>query len=139
MESHDGTRALLYRDPQFRGWPGWLVGSTGRGEPNWSRRGTRKPMLVGPTIRRRRLGTELRRLRESRSLRLQDVASSLGVAASTVSRIETGNAPTRTSYLTVMLELYGVADPADRRALIEMAREGQRKGWWAPSEDLLPP
>lgn len=95
-------------------------------------------MLVGPTIRRRRLGTDLRRLREARSLRLEDVASRLGVAPSTLSRIETGKAPTRSSYLTVMLELYGVDDPAQRQPLIDLAREGQRKGWWADSEDLLP-
>jgi len=95
-------------------------------------------VLVGPTIRRRRLGTELRRLREGRSLKLEDVAGRLGVAPSTLSRIETGQAPTRTSYLTIMLELYGVADPAQRQPLIELAREGQRKGWWADADDLLP-
>ena len=96
-------------------------------------------MLVGPTMRRRRLGAELRRLRESRSLKLEQVAARLGVAPSTLSRIETGKAPTRTSYLTVMLELYGVDDPARQQPLIELARQGQRKGWWAPWDDLLPP
>ncbi len=94
-------------------------------------------MLAGPTIRRRRLGTDLRRLREARSLRLEDVASHLGVAPSTLSRIETGKAPTRTSYLALMLDLYGVDDPQRRRLLADLAREGQRKGWWADSEDLL--
>lgn len=94
-------------------------------------------MLAGPTIRRRRLGTDLRRLREERSLRLEDVAAHLGVAPSTLSRIETGKAPTRTSYLSLMLDLYGVDDPQRRRLLTDLAREGQRKGWWADSEDLL--
>jgi transcriptional regulator with XRE-family HTH domain len=94
-------------------------------------------LLAGPTIRRRRLGTDLRRLREARSLRLEDVASHLGVAPSTLSRIETGKAPTRTSYLALMLDLYGVDDPQRRRLLTDLAREGQRKGWWADSEDLL--
>lgn len=96
-------------------------------------------MLIGPTIRRRRLGAELRLLREARSLKLEDVAGRLGVAASTLSRIETGKAPTRTSYLTIMLDLYGVDDPAQRRSLIELARAGQHKGWWAGWDDLLPP
>src|ERR1700722_5035898 len=96
------------------------------------------PVLVGPTIRRRRLGTDLRRLRETRSLRLEDVASRLGVAPSTLSRIETGKAPTRTSYLAVLLDVYGVDDPAKRRQLTDLAREGQRRGWWAEYEDLLP-
>lgn len=95
-------------------------------------------MLVGPTIRRRRLGGDLRRLREQRSLRLEEVASELGVAPSTLSRIETGKAPTRTSYLALMLDLYGVHDAAQRRSLMNLAREGQRKGWWVGSEDLLP-
>ena len=95
-------------------------------------------MLVGPTIRRRRLGSDLRRLREQRSLRLEEVASELGVAPSTLSRIETGKAPTRTSYLALMLDLYGVHDAAQRRSLMDLAREGQRKGWWVGSDDLLP-
>lgn len=94
-------------------------------------------MLVGPTIRRRRLGAVLRRLRESRSLKLEYVAGRLGVAPSTLSRIETGKAPTRTSYLAIMLDLYGVDDPGQRMAYLEMAREGQRRGWWADAEDLL--
>jgi transcriptional regulator with XRE-family HTH domain len=94
-------------------------------------------VLTGPTNRRRRLGTDLRRLREERSLRLEEVASQLGVAPSTLSRIETGKAPTRTSYLALMLDLYGVHDPDQRRGLMDLAREGQRKGWWVGSEDLL--
>ncbi len=95
-------------------------------------------MLVGPTIRRRRLGTDLRRLREARSLRLEDVATRLGVAPSTLSRIETGKAPTRTSYLAILLDLYGVDDETKRRQLTDLAREGQRKGWWAEYDELLP-
>src|ERR1022692_3187816 len=98
----------------------------------------RAALLAGPTIRRRRLGTDLRRLREQSSLRLEEVAQHLGVAPSTLSRIETGKAPTRTSYLTVMLDLYWVADPEQRRQFMDSAREGQRKGWWAGSEELLP-
>jgi transcriptional regulator with XRE-family HTH domain len=95
-------------------------------------------VLAGPTIRRRRLGTDLRRLREARSLKLEEVAIHLGVAPSTLSRIETGKAPTRTSYLAVMLDLYGVTDDGQRALLADLAREGQRRGWWWEHEDLLP-
>lgn len=96
-------------------------------------------MLTAPTNHRRRLGADLRQLRESRALRIEEVAEHLGVAASTVSRIETGKAPTKTSYLKLLLDLYGVNDPARRRALANLAREGQRKGWWAADDDVLPP
>ena len=67
-------------------------------------------MPLGPTVRRRRLGAELRRLREGHSLKLEEVAAQLGVAPSTLSRIETGKAPTKSAYLNQMLETYGVAD-----------------------------
>jgi len=93
---------------------------------------------TGPTVRRRRLGTELRKLRESNGYKLEEVAAQLGVAPSTLSRIETGKAPTKSAYLNQMLEMYGVVDPAQRQILVDMAREGHRKGWWAAYDDVLP-
>jgi transcriptional regulator with XRE-family HTH domain len=95
-------------------------------------------VTIGPTVRRRRLGSELRRLRESQSIKLEEVADKLGLAPSTLSRIETGKAPTRTAYLNQMLELYGVDDPSQRKILQEMAREGHRKGWWTVWDGVLP-
>jgi transcriptional regulator with XRE-family HTH domain len=95
-------------------------------------------MTTGPTVRRRRLGTELRKLRESNGYKLEEVAAQLGVAPSTLSRIETGKAPTKSAYLNQMLEMYGVVEPGQRQVLIDMAREGHRKGWWAAYDDVLP-
>jgi transcriptional regulator with XRE-family HTH domain len=93
---------------------------------------------LGPTVRRRRLGAELRRLREAHSLKLEEVAERLGLAPSTLSRIETGKAPTKSAYLTAMLEMYEVEDPGARKVLVDMAREGHRKGWWSIYDDVLP-
>jgi transcriptional regulator with XRE-family HTH domain len=77
-------------------------------------------------------------LRESHSIKLEEVAEHLGVAASTLSRIETGKAPTKSIYLNAMLEMYGVDDPSQRQVLVDMAREGHRKGWWSVYDDVLP-
>jgi len=66
------------------------------------------------------------------------VAEQLGLAPSTLSRIETGKAPTKSVYLTAMLGMYGVDDPAARQVLVDMAREGHRKGWWSIYDDVLP-
>jgi hypothetical protein len=66
------------------------------------------------------------------------VAAQLGVAPSTLSRIETGKAPTKSAYLNQMLEMYGVVEPGPRQILVDMAREGHRKGWWAAYDDVLP-
>jgi hypothetical protein len=62
----------------------------------------------------------------------------LGVAPSTLSRIETGKAPTKSAYLSQLLELYQVTDAGQRQILVDMAREGHRKGWWAAYDDVLP-
>jgi transcriptional regulator with XRE-family HTH domain len=95
-------------------------------------------VATGPTVRRRRLGTELRKLRESCGYKLEEVAALLGVAPSTLSRIETGKAPTKSLYLNQLLEMYGVTDTGQRQILVDMAREGHRKGWWAAYDDVLP-
>jgi|SRR5580658_722959 transcriptional regulator with XRE-family HTH domain len=92
----------------------------------------------GPAVLRQRLGSELRRLREARALRLEDVAGHLGIKPSTLSRIETGKAPARTSYVHLILDLYQVNDDGPRRELIDIAREGQRKSFWARNADVLP-
>ena len=88
-------------------------------------------MPLGPTVRRRRLGAELRRLREAHSLKLEEVAEKLGAVSSTLSTIETGKAPTKLADPTAMLEMYEVEDPGARKVLVDMAREGHRKGWWS--------
>jgi transcriptional regulator with XRE-family HTH domain len=96
------------------------------------------PAGAGRTVRRRRLGFELRRLRESAGLKLDQVAGQLDLALSTLSRIETGKAPCRSTYAAAMLDMYGVTDQAQRAVLIDMARQGQRKDWWDQYGDVLP-
>jgi hypothetical protein len=47
-------------------------------------------------------------------------------------------APTRTSYLFQMPDLYGVADADERRRLADLARQGQRKHYWSEFDELIP-
>ncbi len=91
-----------------------------------------------PAIDRRRLGEHLRQLRQDRSLLLKDVAAGLDIAPSTLSRIETGRTPTRTTYLHALLDLYSIADLHLRGQLMQMAREGQCRERWADIADVLP-
>jgi transcriptional regulator with XRE-family HTH domain len=94
---------------------------------------------AGPAMSRQLLGSRLRQLREAHGLLLADATDRLGVAPSTLSRIETGRAPTRSSYLHVLLDLYQITDPDERRALADLARHGQRDNWWTATADILPP
>lgn len=87
---------------------------------------------------RHRLGAELRQLRHARSLRLEDVAAKLELAPSTLSRMETGQAPVKADYLTAMLNLYRVHDQAQRTQLTNLARDGRHRSWHDRYHQLLP-
>lgn len=89
----------------------------------------------GPTVRRRRLGAELRRLREEAGLTIERVAKSLECSDSKISRIENGQVGASPRDVRDMLELYEVAAP-QRDALIEIAREARQKGWWHAYRDV---
>ena len=82
-----------------------------------------------PTVRRRRLASELRRFREAAELTIDEVGEKLECSASKISRIETGTVGVTPRDVRDMLELYGIEE--DRReALVQLAREARQKGWW---------
>jgi transcriptional regulator with XRE-family HTH domain len=86
-------------------------------------------------VRRRRLGAELRRLREEAGLTIERVAKSLECSDSKISRIENGQVGASPRDVRDMLELYEV-DAQQRDALIEIAREARQKGWWHAYRDV---
>ncbi|SEG33574.1 Helix-turn-helix domain-containing protein [Thermomonospora echinospora] len=88
-----------------------------------------------PTVRQRRLGAELRRLREERSLTGDGVAELLGWSPSKVSRIENARIGARVSDIRLLLELYEV-DGSHLREVLALAEEAGQRGWWAQYSDL---
>jgi transcriptional regulator with XRE-family HTH domain len=90
-----------------------------------------------PTVRRRRLGMELRRLREASALMIEDVAKHLECSMSRVSRIETGKSVARIRDVRDMLDLYEVGDEGQREHLLTLAKEAQQRGWWTEYESVL--
>jgi transcriptional regulator with XRE-family HTH domain len=93
---------------------------------------------TSPTVRRRRLGIELRRLREAVGLSLEDAARRLERTGATVSRMETGRISVRIRDVNALLDLYGVTDPQTREGLLTLVRESWQKGWWHTYSDVLP-
>jgi transcriptional regulator with XRE-family HTH domain len=90
----------------------------------------------GPTVQRRRLGIELRRLREQAGITLEEVARALECSDSKVSRVETGKVSATPRDVRDMLDLYGV--PGEQRdALVQVARQAREKGWWQAYNDTL--
>jgi transcriptional regulator with XRE-family HTH domain len=90
------------------------------------------------TVRRRRLGQELRRLRERSGMTIEAVATALECSDSRVSLIENGKQGSRPKAVREMAQLYGLEDPAQIAALEDLARQASEKGWWAGYEDVLP-
>jgi transcriptional regulator with XRE-family HTH domain len=93
---------------------------------------------VSPTVRRRRLALELRRLREVAGLTCEEVGDKLECSASKVSRVETGRVSVSPRDVRDMLEIYGVT-PGDQDALVQLARESRQKGWWNAYSDSIRP
>jgi transcriptional regulator with XRE-family HTH domain len=88
-----------------------------------------------PTGRRRRLGAELRRLREAAGLTIDRVAEELECSPSKVSRIETGQVSATPRDVRDMLGLYRV-DDARIEAMVQVAREARQRGWWQKFVDV---
>lgn len=89
-----------------------------------------------PTVRRRRLAAELRRLRDRSQLTIDDVAAKLKCSASKISRIETGHTGASPKDVRELLRLYGVPDD-ELEALVQLAREASRKGWWHAYQEVF--
>jgi transcriptional regulator with XRE-family HTH domain len=91
-----------------------------------------------PTVRRRRLALELRRLREVARLTCEEVAEHLECSASKISRVETGRVSVSPRDVRDMLEIYGVSGQ-ERDSLVQLARDSRQKGWWHAYSDTINP
>jgi transcriptional regulator with XRE-family HTH domain len=84
-----------------------------------------------PTVRLRRLASELRRLRAGAELTREDVAERTGIDRATLYRIETARARPQARTLRALLDLYAVGVPA-RDELLDLARDAARRSWLSP-------
>ncbi|WP_369247304.1 helix-turn-helix domain-containing protein [Streptomyces sp. R41] len=91
---------------------------------------------VNPTVRRRRLGQELRRLRELKGMTAEEVAERLLVSQSKISRLENGR---RSISQRDVRDLCGVYEVDDHRivdSLMQMAKDSRQQGWWHSFGDI---
>ncbi|GAB3287948.1 helix-turn-helix domain-containing protein [Parasphingorhabdus pacifica] len=86
-------------------------------------------MRKSPTVHRRRLGSELRRMRESAGRTHREVAAQLDCSQGKISQIELGRVPVRTSDVRLMADFYG-ADEGQVTSLVDLAQDSKQRGWW---------
>ncbi|MFF5445394.1 helix-turn-helix domain-containing protein [Streptomyces sp. NPDC012888] len=105
-------------------------------------------MQHGPAVRRRKLGEELRALRDRSGLTSGEAARIVGWHQSKISRIETGRSGVKPEDVRLLLDAYGGVG-AQQRALLEALSAsaagpvdgeagGRGRQWWHDYRGLLP-
>ncbi|MEV0779715.1 helix-turn-helix transcriptional regulator [Streptomyces sp. NPDC050433] len=91
---------------------------------------------VNPTVRRRRLGQELRRLRELKGMTAEEVAERLLVSQSKISRLENGRRSISQRDVRDLCGVYEVEDNRIVESLMQMAKDSRQQGWWHAFGDI---
>ncbi|MEU3654433.1 helix-turn-helix transcriptional regulator [Streptomyces sp. NPDC032161] len=94
------------------------------------------PSHVNPTVRRRRLGQELRRLRELKGMTAEEVAERLLVSQSKISRLENGRRSISQRDVRDLCGVYEVEDHRIVESLMQMAKDSRQQGWWHAFGDI---
>lgn len=94
-------------------------------------------MTVSPTVRRRRLAAELRRLRTTVEVTQQQAARYLGCTQAKIGRFETAKRAPSIGDVSALLDFYAVVGD-QRDQLVTLARDAREHGWWHAYGDVLP-
>jgi len=89
-----------------------------------------------PTVRRRRLAAELRKLRGNRTG--IEVARGLGWSTTKISRAEFGRESLPPSEIEKLIDFYGASEPL-RARLVALAEDATQRAWWEDYADALTP
>ncbi|MEU4702000.1 helix-turn-helix domain-containing protein [Nonomuraea dietziae] len=95
------------------------------------------PEQASPTVRRLRLGQELRQLRERRGLTGARAAKELGWSPSKVSRIEAAKTKPSHDDVQAFAKLYK-CDDQKLDELLGLVVDAYQRGWWEDYEGTLP-
>lgn len=87
-------------------------------------------LRLNPTQRQRRLGVELRRLRDASGLTATKVGGELGFSAAHLNNIEAGRTAISPTKLRVLAKLYGYRNVQLIDHLVDMSQSNGR-GWWS--------
>ncbi|GAA4239543.1 helix-turn-helix transcriptional regulator [Actinomadura meridiana] len=92
---------------------------------------------TSPTVRRRRLAREMRQLRRTAKSPREEAAAYAGISPATLSRIEAASHAPKPTDILALCKFYGL-DEDQTEALVTLARQGRKRGWWRKFDDILP-
>jgi transcriptional regulator with XRE-family HTH domain len=102
------------------------------------RRGDGMPPAQDAMMQRRRLKSELRRIRTKAGFRQQDVAEAMDWSLSKLIRLESSG-KVATSDLRALLQHYKVVDQKEIERYVAMARASKEEGWWSKYREATSP
>lgn len=91
-----------------------------------------------PTVRRRIVGAQLRRLREAAAVSPRQAGESIHTSEAKIGRIEHGRVGLDEHSVIQLLALYGIHDQEERDALLQLVREANRPGWLQAYSNAVP-
>ena len=94
--------------------------------------------MVSPFVRRRRLASELIRLREDHGYSAEKLAKAIGVARQRLSRLENGHVRPDLDEIMRILDVLKVGEKRWAK-IMTIAREAQERGWWEKFADEMGP
>ncbi|MFJ9444615.1 helix-turn-helix transcriptional regulator [Kitasatospora sp. NPDC101235] len=89
------------------------------------------------TVRRRRLGEELRKLREQAMIAADTAADATGMSLAKLNRIENARTAAKIEDVNKLLDHYGCDDEEFRAGLIAITKDGSKRGWWLSYRDVI--
>ncbi|WP_169987681.1 MULTISPECIES: helix-turn-helix transcriptional regulator [unclassified Microbispora] len=92
----------------------------------------------GPTALRILLGSQLRKLRESKGISRDEAGQCIRASESKISRMELGRVGFKERDVADLLALYGVEDEETRDVVMNLVERANEPGWWHRFNDLLP-
>ncbi|MEV4094341.1 helix-turn-helix domain-containing protein [Streptosporangium saharense] len=93
-------------------------------------------VLKSPTVRHRRLGRELRKLREETELLPETAAKQLGWSRQKLNRLENARTMPSTTDVAAICDLYGT-DSTTKAGLVQLCKDAGQRGWWTAYSDVL--
>ena len=94
--------------------------------------------VSSPSVLRILLGAQLRRLRESKRITLEDAGNVIRASHSKMSRLESGRVGFKDRDVVDLFVYYGVTDQAQIQALRAIATRANSRGWWQDYSDIVP-
>jgi transcriptional regulator with XRE-family HTH domain len=94
-------------------------------------------MAISPTVRRRRLGSEIKRLRDAARVSGGTLAKKIGTSQPQLSRVENARGKLTTAQLEKLIKVFGV-DERKAEEMRTLRRDGDVLGWWEQYSDVMP-